>query len=86
MKEFIDQTSTVEGTPFNRANLMAIQGFIAKEIEFSQDGSIVETNSNGEKLTTTINSDGSITEIFAGEKNITKKTTFVGNKIVEALS
>jgi hypothetical protein len=86
MKDFIDETSTVDGTPINRANLMAVQGFIGKDIEFKEDGSIVETNSNGEKLTTVFNSDGSIMETFVGEKTINKKTTFSGNKILEVLT
>lgn len=86
MKEFIDETGIIDGTPINRANLMAIQGFIGKDIEFKKDGSIVETNSNGEKLTTVFSADGSITETFVGEKTITKKTTFSGNKILEVLT
>lgn len=70
-----DNATTV-GTPINRANLMAIQGFIAKTTVFNSDGSITETNSKGEKLTTRFNTDGSITETFVGEKTITKTTTF----------
>ena len=76
MIEFIDKTSTVSGTPINRANLMAIQGFIAKTTVFNTDGSITETNGNGETLTTTFNTDGSITETFVGSKTITMTTTF----------
>ena len=76
MIEFIDKTSTVSGTPINRANLMAIQGFIAKTTVFNADGSITETNGNGETLTTTFNTDGSITETFVGSKTITMTTTF----------
>ena len=76
MIEFIDKTSTQSGTPINRANLMAMQGFVANTTVFNADGSITETNSKGEKLTTTFNADGSITEKFVGSKTITKKTTF----------
>ena len=76
MIEFIDKTSTVSGTPINRANLMAIQGFIAKTTVFNADGSITETNGNGETLTTTFNTDGSITETFVGSKTITMTTIF----------
>lgn len=76
MIEFIDKTSTVSGTPINRANLMAIQGFIAKTTVFNADGSITETNGNGETLTTTFNTDGSITETFVGSKTISTTTTF----------
>ena len=76
MKDFIDETIEQEGTPINRANLMAIQGFQAKTTVFASDGSIVETNESLERLTTTFNPDGSITETFVGEKTITKTTTF----------
>ena len=62
MIEFIDKTSTVSGTPINRANLMAIQGFIAKTTVFNADGSITETfvGSKTITMTTTFNDDGSI--------------------------
>lgn len=74
MREFIDKTSEKSGTPINRANLMAIQGFQAKSTTVSEDGKIiVETNENGHALTTII-SDTQITEIFRGEKTITKTT------------
>jgi hypothetical protein len=87
MKEFIDKTTSVSGTPINRANLMAIQGFIAKTIVFNANGSIVETNGNGETLTTVFNTDGSITETFVGSKTITKTTTFnTDGSISEVLS
>ena len=76
MIEFIDKTSTQSGTPINRANLMAIQGFEAKTTVFNADGSITETNNKGETLTTTFNSDGSITETLVGEKTLTKTTSF----------
>jgi hypothetical protein len=67
MVDFIDKTSEQSGTPINRDNLMAIQGFIASNTVFNADGSITETNSKSEKLTTKFNSDGSITETFVGE-------------------
>lgn len=87
MIEFIDKTSTVSGTPINRANLMAIQGFVAKTTTFNSDGSITETNSDGHTLTTTFNSDGSITERFVGDKTIVKTTTFNSDgSISEVLS
>ena len=85
MKEFIDETSVQSGTPINRANMMAIQGFIGKTIEFLNDGRILETNSSEETKTTEFMSDGSIVETFVGEKTISKKTTFESNKIVEVL-
>ena len=87
MIEFIDKTSTQSGTPINRANLMAIQGFEAKTTVFNADGSITETNNKGEKLTTTFNLDGSITETLKGSKTITKTTKFETNgSISEVIS
>ena len=77
MKDFIDKTPDKSGTPLNRANLMAMQGFIAKKIIFN-DNSIVETNVLGEIKTTLFNSDNSITETFEGEKIITK-TIYLGD-------
>ena len=76
MIEFIDKTSEQSGTPINRENLMAIQGFIAAETVFVGSKIIRETNSKGEILTTVFNDDGSITETFVGEKTITRTTTF----------
>ena len=76
MIDFIDKTSEQNGTPINRENLMAMQGFIAKTTVFNNDGSITETNSKGETLTTIFNSNGGITETFVGDKTITKTTIF----------
>lgn len=76
MIEFIDKTTSVRGTPINRANLMAIQGFIANTTVFNADGSITETNGKGETLTTTFNTNGTITQRFVGSKTIVKTTTF----------
>lgn len=79
--------ATEVGTPINRANLLAIQGFVAKTTTFNSDGSITETNSKGETLTTKFNSNGSITETFVGKKTIIKTTTFNSNNtITEAIS
>lgn len=86
MIEFIDKTSTASGTPINRVNLMAIQGFVAKTTVFNADGSITETNSKGETLTTVFNANGSITETFKGKYTITKTTTFTANGVTEVLS
>lgn len=81
------EDATVEGTPINRENLMAMQGFIANNTVFNADGSITETNSKGEKLTTVFNADGSITETFVGEKTIRKTTTFnADGSIVEVIT
>ena len=81
------EDATVEGTPINRENLMAMQGFIANNIVFNADGSITETNGKGEALTIVFNADGSITERFVGEKTITKTTTFNSDgSITEVIS
>lgn len=87
MKEFIDKTTSGSGTPLNRANLMAMQGFMAKTTVFNADGSITETGATNEKLTTTFNSNGTITEKLVGSKTITKTTTFNANgSITEVIS
>lgn len=87
MIDFIDKTTEQNGTPINRENLMAIQGFIANTTVFNDDGSITETNAKGEVLTTVFNGDGSITETFVGEKTITKNTIFNDNgSITEEIS
>ena len=76
MVEFVDKTALKSGTPINRANLMAIQGFGGKTTVFNPDGSIVETNAAGHTLTTVFNADGSVTETFVGEYTLVKTTTF----------
>jgi hypothetical protein len=86
MIEFIDKTSEEQGTPLNRENLMAIQGFEAKSIYFNEDGSITEINAEGHTKTTLFNVDGSITETFVGEKVITKTTNFnADGNIIEVI-
>ena len=87
MRDFIDKTSEENGTPINRDYLMAIQGFDAVVTDINEDGNvIVETNSQGHTLTTTINEDGSITEVFHGIKTINKKTIIRDNgQIVEEI-
>ena len=79
--------ATEVGTAINRANLMAIQGFVAKTTKFNSNGSITETNGKGETLTTVFNADGSITETFKGKYTLTKKTTFNSDgSITEVIS
>lgn len=82
MIEFIDKTSEQSGTPINRKNMMALQGFEKITISFNDDGSITETNQDGHAKTTTFNDDGSITEVFVGEKTITKTTSFNESGII----
>ena len=81
MKDFIDETEETEGTPLNRANLMAVQGFISSDVQM-QENKIIETFSDGATLTTTFNSDGSITEVYEGQRVITKNTRIDGDLII----
>lgn len=76
MKEFIDKTPESAGTPINRANMMALQGFISCTYSYGENGEIIETNEQGETLITVKNADGSYTQTLIGEKTITKTTTF----------
>lgn len=77
------EDATVEGTPINRENMMAVQGFENNNVDIieNEDGSytITEINNDNHTLTANIteNEDGSITitETFSGEKTITKTTT-----------
>lgn len=87
MKEFVDKTAERDGTPINREAMMAVQGFEAKTTTFNADGSIVETNANGETKTTTFGADGSIVITFSGQKTITKTIVFNSDgRILEVLS
>lgn len=78
MVEFIDITPEREGTPLNRANLMAMQGFCSSTTVLNDDGSITTLYPKGVRLDVTFNYDGSVTSVLTGEKVITKKTTFNG--------
>lgn len=66
MRDFIDKTSEQSGTPLNRSNMMAIQGFDAEEK--IRDGNATRClNSNNEILTINdMNNDGVIQIIFTG--------------------
>lgn len=87
MVDFIDKTSEQNGTPINRENLMAMQGFIGTSTTFNGDGSVTETNAKGETLTTIFNADGSIIQTFVGEKTITKTIKFnLDGGITEVIS
>lgn len=78
MVDFKDKTSEENGTPINRENLMAMQGFISKE--YSNIGNAtIETNSKGETLRTAIYPDRYVITFISGDKTITK-TIFVENE------
>lgn len=84
MKEFIDKSSENEGTPLNRENMMALQGYQVENVEFSEN-SIIKTNSNNEVETITF-TENQIIRQFVGEKNITQTTTFTENGYTKELS
>ena len=93
MKEFIDKTSEQSGTPINRINLMAIQGFsncnIYEDVNELGEKQIIEDYiDRNEKFITTFKSNGKIEEKMAGEKTITKTSSFGvgGNISMEVLS
>lgn len=76
------EDATVEGTPINRENMMAMQGFENQDVSIVESGNtttITETNNDNHTLTTIVtkNADGSTTivETFVGDKTITKTTT-----------
>lgn len=93
MIEFIDETATENGTPINRANLMAIQGFIGSATTFKPnakddagvDHDVKQVNSKGEKLYIDFNSNGTITKTLVGEKTIKHTTSFIDGGVVENL-
>lgn len=82
MIEFIDKTSEQAGTPINRENLMAMQGFVATRTDpptQNEQGEeqIIQTNTEtNEQMIITFKSNGQIEEKFIGKKTITKTTTF----------
>ena len=82
MTEFIDKTSEQNGTPLNRKNLMAIQGFVATETypptknELGEIQIIQINTETNEQLITTSKQNKQIEEKFIGEKTIIKTTTF----------
>ena len=91
MIDFIDKTTEQNGTPRNRDNLMAIQGFQTQTITFESDSlgnvtKVIETNDLGQTKTTTFNDNHSITETFIGDKTITKTTNIIQGGITEVVS
>lgn len=82
MIDFVDKTTEQSGTPINRKNLMAMQGFIATKTDpptINEHGEvqIIKTNiETNEQLITTFKSNGQIEEKFIGAKTITKIATF----------
>ena len=86
MKEFIDKTSEQDGTPINRENLMAVQGFVDGATTLT-DGVVTITNTSGETITILpLNVDGETVMYMQGEKDIKITSKFTPTGIVEVLS
>ena len=79
------EDAIVEGTPINRENLMAIQGFIGNVISVDNNGNIIQTNSKNETKIITPLINGARKTIFEGAKIMTIKTSFDTNGILEKL-
>ena len=80
--DFIDKTSEQNGTPINRDNMMAVQGFVSTKTlppaknELGEEQIIQINTETNEQLITTFKLNGQIEEKFIGQKTITKTTTF----------
>ena len=93
MIEFIDKTSEQNGTPINRENMMAMQGFVSTKTlppttnELGEAQIIKINEEKNEQLVTTFKLNGQIEEKFIGKKTITKTTSFGDDgSITEVLS
>ena len=86
MIDFIDKTTEQAGTPINRENLMAVQGYQYENVNFGNNN-IIKTNSKGETETMTF-SGNQITKTFVGVggKRITQTITFANNGYEKRLS
>lgn len=76
MRDFIDKTSTQNGTPINRDYLMALQGFDSIGNTITISGNKIEEYNPYAKRTITFIDENRIEDVFEGEKMITKETTF----------
>lgn len=93
LKDFIDKTSEQSGTPINRENMMAVQGFsncnIYEDVNELGEKQIIEDYiDRNEKFITTFKANGEIEEKLVGEKTITKTSSFgvSGNISTEVIS
>lgn len=91
--DFIDKTTEQNGTPINRENMMAIQGFVSTKTlpptknELGEEQIIEINEEKNEQLVTTFKLNGQIEEKFIGKKTITKTTTFNSDEsITEVIS
>ena len=83
MIDFIDKTTEQAGTPINRGNLMAVQGYQNEDVTFGD--TITKTNDKGETETITF-SGNKIFKKFVGEKIINQTITFTDNGYEKRLS
>lgn len=77
------EDATVEGTPINRENMMAVQGYHNENVTFGD--TITKTNDKGEIETITF-SGNKILKKFVGEKTINQTITFTENGYKKELS
>lgn len=77
------EDATVEGTPINRDNLMAIQGYQNEDVTFGN--TITKINDKNETETITF-ADNQIIKRFVGEKTTTQTITFTENGYEKRLS
>lgn len=89
----LDDDAVEMGTPLNRENMMAIQGFVSTKTlppttnEIGEVQIIQINEEKNEELITTFKLNGQIEEKFIGEKTITKTTTFnADGGILEVIS
>ena len=83
MIDFIDKTSEQNGTPINRGNLMAIQGYQNEDVTFGN--TITKINDKGETETITFLGN-QIIKRFVGEKTVNQTITFNENGYTRRLS
>lgn len=87
MIDFLDKTSEKNGTPINRDNMMAIQGFsncnTYEDVnELGEKQIITDYIDRNARLIVTFKFDNKIEETFIGDKIITKIYSFgVGGNI-----
>lgn len=80
MIDFIDKTAEKNGTPINRVNMMAIQGFTDFTTTFEDNVLASEVYDDGSTYIAVEDDDKNIIETFTGpapdKKTIIKKTIF----------
>ena len=78
------EEAEVEGTPLNRENMMAVQGYQFEDVVFSRNG---YTKTNDKNEIETVNfSVNQIVKQFVGEKTVTQTITFTENGYTRRVS